>query len=84
MLMNLLSYYVSFIPIIIFLVEIIVLMGLPKRLSPLITVILSISIGIVFFNTNSVYISILLGIMLASSCIGFYSGFKNIYQYFSK
>lgn len=80
--MNTISCYISLIPIIIFIVEIIVILGLSKKLAPLACLVISMLLGMIYLIPHNIYKGMIIGILLTSSCIGFYSGIKNIFEYF--
>ena len=82
--MDFTSYYISLVPIIIFIIEIAVQIGLPKKLAPLISLVVGILVSTVYLSPDNIYKGIIIGILLSSCCVGFYSGIKNIFQYFSK
>ena len=82
--MDFITYYISLVPIIIFIIEISVQIGLPKKLAPLISLFVGILASTVYLSPDNIYKGILTGILLSSSSVGFYSGIKNIAQYFNK
>lgn len=82
--MNFVSYYISLVPILIFIIEIIVQIGLPKKLAPLVSLVIGMLVGIFYLAPDNIYNGILIGVLLSSSCVGFYSGIKNIFQYFNQ
>ncbi|EOD00709.1 hypothetical protein [Caldisalinibacter kiritimatiensis] len=73
-------YDIYVVPLIIFLTKVIISIGIPKKFSPLISVVLGIVVGIFYFSPDDILKGILLGVFLAASSVGFYSGSKNVYQ----
>lgn len=76
------AYNISLIPIIVFLCEIGVKIGLPKKLAPLVCLVLGVLAGVFYLSPGDIFKGILSGLLLASSCVGFYSGTKNVTQSF--
>jgi uncharacterized membrane protein YjjB (DUF3815 family) len=73
-------YDISVIPLIMFLTKVIVDIGVPKKFAPLISLILGVAVGILYFSPENILKGVVMGIFMASSAVGFYSGTKNIYQ----
>lgn len=71
-------YDIAFIPIIMFLVSVAGEMGLPKRFSPVLALIIGLTGGIIYFSDGDIKKGILIGIVMASSAVGIYSGQKNV------
>lgn len=76
------AYNISLIPIIIFLCEIAIKLGLSKKLTPLVCLVLGVIAGVFYLSPDDIFKGILSGILLASSAVGFYSGTKNVSQSF--
>lgn len=72
------SYAVMLIPIILGLIEVAKVLRMPKRFAPLLAVLLGILAGIFYLEAESLSHSILLGIALGLSSVGLYSSTKNI------
>ena len=74
-------YDATLVPSIIFLLYIIGNLGIPRKLLPVMAVILSIAAALIFieFSANGV----LTGILLAATVVGIHSGTKNVIQAFS-
>ncbi|OGO77671.1 MAG: hypothetical protein A2Y23_13890 [Clostridiales bacterium GWB2_37_7] len=68
------------IPIIISIVELAKSLGLPKKLSALLAVVLGIAIGIFYLNPLDIKLGIFEGTVLGLSAAGLYSGTKNAFQ----
>lgn len=73
-------YDISIVPLIMFLTKLAENLGLPKKFCPLVSLILGIIIGIAYFAPNNILKGVIIGIFLAASSVGFYSGTKNVYQ----
>lgn len=71
---------ISVIPLIVFVTKVIVGVGIPKKFTPLISLILGIGLGVAFYAGESILKGVIIGVFLASSSVGFYSGTKNVYQ----
>jgi hypothetical protein len=71
-------YDIAILPVIIGLVSLCIKMGLPKKLSPLIAVILGITAGIVYIAPDNIQQAILAGVTIGLSASGLYSGAKNV------
>ncbi|KPU27910.1 hypothetical protein TR13x_00730 [Caloranaerobacter sp. TR13] len=74
------AYDISVVPLIMFLTKLAYDLGVPKKFCPLVSLILGIIIGIAYFAPNNILKGIIIGIFLAASSVGFYSGTKNVYQ----
>jgi EamA domain-containing membrane protein RarD len=53
-------------------------LGLPKRFSPVVAVVLGVSFGVVYLTPGNVKLGVLAGIVLGLSAVGLYSGTKNM------
>ncbi|WP_427339503.1 hypothetical protein [Caloranaerobacter sp. DY30410] len=73
-------YDISVVPLIMFLTKLAQELGLPKKFCPLVSLVLGIIIGIAYFAPNNILKGIIIGIFLAASSVGFYSGPRNVYQ----
>lgn len=74
------AYDISVVPLIMFLTKVAESLGLPKKFCPLVSLVLGVIIGIVYFAPNNILKGIITGVFLAASAVGFYSGTKNVYQ----
>lgn len=54
--------------------------GLPKKLAPLISLLLGISAGILYVNPHDIKGGVLVGLMMGLSASGLYSGTKNTFE----
>lgn len=70
-------YEIAIIPLIIGLVEVLKRIGLPKKLTPLASLILGIAAGIYYIYPEDIKKGILIGVMVGLSASGLYSGTKN-------
>ncbi|WP_250160174.1 hypothetical protein [Caloranaerobacter azorensis] len=73
-------YDISVVPLIMFLTKLAQNLGLPKKFCPLVSLVLGIIAGIVYFAPGNILKGIIIGIFLAASSVGFYSGPRNVYQ----
>lgn len=78
--MDLEIYNISLVPIIIFINQLAVHFGLPKKLSPLVCLFFGLLAGILYLSPDNIPRGILMGLFLASSSVGFYSGTKNVVE----
>jgi hypothetical protein len=75
-------YDIAVVPLIMFLMTLATELGLPRKLSPLLAVILGLSGGIIYFGEGDIKKGVLIGILMASSAVGVYSGQKNVREQF--
>jgi L-cystine uptake protein TcyP (sodium:dicarboxylate symporter family) len=68
------------IPIIIAMVELVKGLGLPKKFSALLSVVLGIAAGIFYLSPQDIKMGIFEGIIYGLTAAGLYSGAKNTYQ----
>lgn len=73
-------YDISIMPLVMFLTKVVLYTGIPKKLGPLISVIFGIAAGILYFSPDNILKGVLIGVFIASSAVGFYSGSKNVYE----
>lgn len=71
------AFGIVLIPVILGLVEIVKILGLPKRFSPLVSLVLGILAGVIYVHPENLSAAILVGIALGLSAVGLYSGTKN-------
>lgn len=71
------AYGIVFIPIILGLVEIGKSLGMPKKYSPIMSLVLGIIAGVVYVHPENLAAAILVGIALGLAAVGLYSGTKN-------
>lgn len=77
-------YDVAIIPFLVGIIELCKHLGLPKKLSPLVSVLLGIIIGIVYVAPENLPEAILVGASLGLGACGLYSGTKNTKEQFTK
>lgn len=70
-------YGIALIPLIIGLVELFKRLGLPKKLTPLASLILGVAAGVFYVFPSDLKGGIIVGIMMGLSSSGLYSGTKN-------
>lgn len=68
---------------VIFLVWVVNQAGIPRRFSPLIATIIAIIFTFFYLEPGNFLDSLIHGILIAASAIGFHSGTKNTYQQFN-
>lgn len=73
-------YGVALIPLIVGLVELIKWFGFPKKLLPLASLSLGITLGMIYVNPTDIKGGILVGLMMGLSASGLYSGTKNTFE----
>lgn len=73
-------YGVALIPLIIGLVELMKWFGLPKKVTPIASLILGLIAGIVYVNPEDLKGGVLVGLMIGLSASGLYSGTKNTFE----
>lgn len=71
------AYGITVIPIIIGLIEAAKIIGMPKRFSPVLALVLGIAAGVIYIDPGDIKGGILIGIAIGLSSIGLYSGTKN-------
>ncbi|WP_027724615.1 hypothetical protein [Tuberibacillus calidus] len=71
---------IALIPALVGVIQLLNLTGLPKKLSPIISLILGILIGIFYVSPGDLKTGILSGVVLCLSSLGLYSGAKNSIQ----
>lgn len=71
------AYGIVLIPVILGLAEIAKSLGMPKKYSPIVSLVLGIIAGIVYVHPENLVAAILVGIALGLSAVGLYSGTKN-------
>ncbi|MBM7717196.1 hypothetical protein JOC94_004221 [Bacillus thermophilus] len=74
------AYGIVLIPIILGLVEIGKSLGMPKKYSPVVSLILGILAGIVYVHPDNLAAATLVGIALGLAAVGLYSSGKNIVE----
>lgn len=80
------SMEVALIAIIVFTVKSLQIAGLPKKLSPILALILGAVGGVVFLCPGDWRSGFIQGVIMGAAAVGFYSGHKNIFEdiYFRK
>ncbi|GEN30199.1 putative membrane protein YGL010W [Cerasibacillus quisquiliarum] len=73
-------YDVALVPIIMGVVQVFKQIGLPKRFSPLLALLLGIAGGIFYVCPTDIKSGIMVGIVLGLSATGLYSGSKNMIE----
>lgn len=73
-------YGVALIPLIIGLIELMKRFGLPKKLAPLVALLLGMTAGILYVHPHDLKGGILVGLMMGLSASGLYSGTKNTFE----
>ena len=76
-------YGIAIIPVVMGLIELLKRAGLPKRLSPLTSVIIGILVGFYYLAPGDPPKAILFGLVVGLSAVGMYSGAKNTMQHIS-
>ena len=69
---------VLLIAVIVGLVELVKFVGVPKKLLPIISLVLGVAGGVVYMFPNDVKSGILVGLIMGLAASGFYSGSKEI------
>jgi hypothetical protein len=77
------AYGIALVPIILGMVELLKRVGIPKKLSPLVAVILGILAGFYYLAPGDPKKAILFGVVSGLSAIGLWSGTKNTLEEFS-
>ncbi|NMA95114.1 MAG: hypothetical protein GX974_03650 [Clostridiales bacterium] len=77
-------YNITMVPFIMGVVELLKMLGLPKKFAALASVVLGAVIGIVYINPNDILQGLLIGLSLGLSASGLYSGTKNTIEAFNK
>ncbi|MGI6307842.1 MAG: hypothetical protein ACOX1X_04430 [Dethiobacteria bacterium] len=75
-------YGIALVPVILAMVELLKRVGIPKKLSPLVAVILGIFCGFYYLAPGEPKKAIFLGIVAGLSAIGLFSGAKNTMEEF--
>ena len=75
-------YDIAIVPLIMGVVELIKMLGLPKKFAALASAILGIIVGIVYVSPGDVAQGILVGLSLGLAASGLYSGAKNTLEAF--
>ena len=73
-------YDIAIIPLIVGVVAVFTTLGLPKKLAPVVSVILGILAGIFYLSPEDISKGVLVGLTLGLSSVGLYSGTKNTVQ----
>ncbi|MDP2659899.1 MAG: hypothetical protein Q8R28_04135 [Dehalococcoidia bacterium] len=73
-------YDIALVPIIVFLTALVGRLGLPKKLLPIVVLVLSVVAGLVYLAPTDPGKGFLMGIALAMASVGAYSGAKNVFQ----
>lgn len=68
------------VPIIISIVQLVKGLGMPKKFSAIVAVVVGVLIGVFFIEPQSIRIGIFKGIVYGLTASGLYSGTKNTYQ----
>jgi len=71
-------YDIAVVPLLIFLLSLAREVGVPKKLIPLLALILGVVSGIVYFGDGDIKKGVLIGLLMASSAVGVHSGQKNL------
>ena len=78
------TYDIGIIPFICAMVALLTSLGLPKRLAPLVSVILGGLIGVFYLFPDHIPQGLFVGVTLGLSSVGLYSGTKNTVQMIQK
>lgn len=73
-------YDVALVPIITGIVQVFKQMGLPRRFSPLLALLLGIAGGVFYVCPTDIKSGVMVGIVLGLSATGLYSGSKNMIE----
>ncbi|MDO9536422.1 MAG: hypothetical protein Q7J85_14100 [Bacillota bacterium] len=76
-------YGFTLVPIVLAMVELLKRVGIPKRLSPVVALLLGILSGFYYLAPGDPKKAIFLGLVIGLSAIGLFSGTKNTYEEFS-
>lgn len=71
-------YDIGLLPLIIGLVAVATTLGLPKKLAPVLALVLGILSGVVYLAPDNAAQGVLVGIALGLASVGLYSGTKNV------
>lgn len=75
-------YGMALVPVIMGLIELLKRVGIPKRFSPLFAILIGILCGFYYLAPDDPKKAVFLGIVIALSSIGLYSGTKNTFEGF--
>jgi hypothetical protein len=76
-------YGFTLVPVILAMVELLKRVGIPKKFSPIVSVLLGILAGFYYLAPGDPKKAIFLGLVIGLSAIGLFSGTKNTYEEFS-
>lgn len=74
------AFGIVLVPLILGLVEVFKGLGLPKKFSPILSLVFGILAGIFYVHPDDLMAGVLVGIALGLSAVGLYSGSKNMIE----